>query len=232
MNKAAKKFIKKYSEIKNRHLWNDSNEYTHMWILDLLDFKHGGYFVEAGAAGKSDCYILERLYGWNGISVEPHTKSYESLTKKRKNTINKCLLDRDGTVDFYECYGHVADKITKTGEKLKSDQLSCIPDYIQEWHKEDVLEHGNLITKQAVTLKTLLIQQNAPKLVDLLVLDIEGAEDAVVPSIPFEDFKFSAITIENGNRFKDFLKTKGYTVVENRFKENGYDTHFVHKDML
>ena len=69
---------------------------------------------------------------------------------------------------------------------------------------------------------------NAPKTIEYLSLDVEGAETAVLKYFPFNKYKFLAMTIErptkelNATLFKnDYTFVKNYKV----------DTFYIHKSL-
>lgn len=68
----------------------------------------------------------------------------------------------------------------------------------------------------AATLNKLLIEANAPSLIDLLVLDVEGAEIEVLKGIDHQKFKFKYMCIESRNpqRLFEYLNPLGYILKE------------------
>ncbi len=75
------------------------------WIIDVLDGKKNGYYIEAGAFnGKSaSCTCsLEYYFGWKGILVEPIDEFQPELIKNRPKSIiiNKLLSDNHSTENF------------------------------------------------------------------------------------------------------------------------------------
>lgn len=58
------------------------------FIIDILDGKKDGYYVELGAAGPdkgSNTYLLEKEYNWNGVSFEIEDKLRNEFIAERKN---------------------------------------------------------------------------------------------------------------------------------------------------
>ena len=77
---------------------------------------------------------------------------------------------------------------------------------------EPIFEFGSV----AITLTELLEKSNAPKLIDFLSLDVEGAELDVLKGIDFEryNFRFMLIEIRNFDRINQFLKDYNYRFIE------------------
>jgi hypothetical protein len=63
-----------------------------IFVLNELNFKKEGYFVEFGAAnGKflSNTFLLEREFNWSGILVEPSKIFHEEIFNSRN-----CIIDK------------------------------------------------------------------------------------------------------------------------------------------
>jgi FkbM family methyltransferase len=94
------------------------------WVVEFLEFKKNGYFIELGAYDgiqTSNTYYMEKNLGWDGICVEANPTVYESLVKNRKSkNINVALTDYVG-----ECF-FTNDKITTDGIKVDCNTLENI----------------------------------------------------------------------------------------------------------
>jgi FkbM family methyltransferase len=201
-------------------------ENNDIWALQVLKQKYNGVFIEAGAAGISNCLTLEKHFGWTGICLKPHSESFnELLTAKRQLPVNKCLYSYNGEVDFYECH----DK----QERLYYEQLSGIPDCIEPWWIDTVKDHGTLVKKECITLEQIIIDYNLPTTIDFLQMDIEGSELEVLTSFPFNKYTFLAMAIESGDRYKELLNKNNYTMVQNPFRgKSNLDHYFIHNSIL
>ena len=71
--------------------------------------------------------------------------------------------------------------------------------------------------RKARTLSSILDSTNAPTVIDLLSLDVEGAELEVLKGINFFKYSFKYILVESRdiNRLKSFLYTNGYHLIDN-----------------
>ena len=78
----------------------------------------------------------------------------------------------------------------------------------------------------ARTLTSILDEAEAPQVIDLLSLDVEGAEFDVLNGIDYTKYKFQNMVIEcrRFDRIEAFLKEKGYVFSE---KLSHHDYHIV-----
>ena len=71
------------------------------FVLNAIDFKHEGTYLEIGAwdgLDLSNTYLLESEYNWRGVALDNVEKNVTRYNKKR---INKCLL-QDALFANYE----------------------------------------------------------------------------------------------------------------------------------
>ena len=169
------------------------------WVVETLENKEKGYFLDIGAYdGKdiSNTYVLENDFGWDGICIDADPINYEKLINTRNvKSINCAVSNENGTVNFVSsgAGGHVSD-------------------------------NGRQVV-QSKTLETILKENNCPKVIDYISLDIEGYEHKALEGFPFSEYEFVLMTVEhnlylgeseNKNNIKDILTKNGYII----FKEN------------
>lgn len=186
------------------------------WIIEqIFPDKYHGYFLEVGAAnGKaaSSCYLLESMFGWTGICVEPNDYFFAELLKNRPNSIceNICVSDQPGTVEFIQSTDLHQSYCSGIKTSLESKSGS-----------EAILQQGLLVSKPAVTLQSLLNKHQAPPIIDYAAFDIEGSELAVLKSFPFEDYCFLALSLECDEwvweELLPILQRQGYREVKNPY---------------
>lgn len=197
-----------------------------LFVLIIFDFKKNGFFVEFGATdgnNLSNTFILEKLFEWNGILVEPSKSFHENLSKNRGAIIDhRCVYINSGEdVLFHE---------SEIGE------LSTINDYADhDEHKGD-REKGINYTVETVSLLDLLDQYNAPRKIDYLSIDTEGSEFEILNSFDFNKYSFGVITVEHNfieqkrQNIKLLLEKNGYLrIMENVSK---WDDWYVKKEYL
>jgi FkbM family methyltransferase len=94
------------------------------WVVEFLNFKKNGYFIELGAYDgiqTSNTYYMEKNLDWDGICVEANPFFFQKLKVNRKSkNINVALNDYVG-----ECY-FTDDRISKSGFKVPCNTLDNI----------------------------------------------------------------------------------------------------------
>lgn len=203
------------------------------WIIEqVFPGKRNGYFVEVGAAnGKaaSSCYLLETLFDWGGICVEPNDHFFAALPGNRPNSIceNVCVSGRPGKVNFIQS----AD--------LNHSYYSGIKENLQQFKagSEAILHEGNELTKAAVTLEFLLDKHQAPEVIDYGAFDIEGSELCVLRNFPFERYQFLALSMECDEavwaELCPILQRQGYREVKNPFNlDKIWEKYCLHESLL
>ncbi len=71
-----------------------------VFVLEMLEKKRGGYYVEIGAYDEiqsSNTYTLEKNYGWNGFSIEWDEHAASDFNAVRHN---KCICCDATTFDY------------------------------------------------------------------------------------------------------------------------------------
>ena len=81
-----------------RRNWSQSMQ--DMFVLSMLDGKRNGVYVEIGADKPkiiNNSYLLERKFGWRGVSFELDESKVEFFNQHRKN---KCICADATTFDY------------------------------------------------------------------------------------------------------------------------------------
>jgi FkbM family methyltransferase len=177
-----------------------------------------GFFVELGANDglqQSNTLTLEKYHRWKGILIEPHPGNFNKLVKNRnpqnifvncacvdenfpKNTINLMYSDlmtiqTEGIQEIYDPIGHAL-----AGQEFLRNEAVAV------------------FSSPAKTLTGVLDSGDAPKRINLLSLDVEGAELGVLQGLDFEKYKFDVICVETRDetRVRSLLETNGYSLIE------------------
>lgn len=178
-----------------------------------------GYFVELGANdGKSQSNTLyfEKYRNWKGVLVEPTPNKYlECISNRSKSTKIYCnaCVSFQYTEKFVEI---IYSNLMTTTTGLKSDindPLTHAKNGLQFLNNNEVVfKFGSIAT----TLNNLLLNSNSPDFIDLLSLDVEGAELEVLNGIDHKKFKFKYICIETRSfdKIDDFLSKLNYKFIE------------------
>ena len=178
-----------------------------------------GFFVELGAANginQSNTLYFERYKGWKGVLVEPTPHNYLLCRQNRASTTqvfcNACTsFDYEG-----EFVRVMYSNLMTTPFGLESDIVDPVA-HAQSGRQhleqhEDLFVFGALAT----TLNEILLKADAPRTIDLLSLDVEGAELEVLKGIDHEMFRFKLMCIECRSRDKmiAYLEPLGYQLLE------------------
>jgi len=180
--------------------------------------KDSGYFVELGAndgVQQSNTLTLEKYHGWRGILIEPHPGNFKKLTENRsqRNTFVNCACVDDSfpkeTIDLM--YSDLMTIQTEGVQEIR-DPISHAFEG-QEFLRNEVV---NAFTAPARTLTGILESGNAPKRMEFLSLDVEGAELGVLQGLDFKKYKFDVICVETRDQIgvRSILETNGYALIE------------------
>ena len=188
----------------------------------LSNFKTKGYYIEFGADDgikNSNTFLLNKMFGWSGILVEPNPEAYKYLSDHRKDDICK------------------NDLIFKTtGQEVEfsiAGQLSTITDFVESDYMR--LDRLHLISDKRIvktkTLVDLLVEVDSPKEIDFLSIDTEGSEFEILSVFDFNNYKIQIICVEHNNnilqkeKINNLLKNKGY--IEILFEEDSIDSFYI-----
>lgn len=204
------------------HKWSyfKSQKKQDKWVIfDVLKYKRKGYFLDLAAADgvlHSNTYVLEKLFGWDGICIEPNPAFLEVLKRKRSCIVVDSIVSNNNDpvefrIDNGQLGGIIADD-TDNNVEIRADEL----------------ETASIMKRDAVTLTSILDEHGAPETIDYFSLDVEGSEERVIEGLDFDKYTFLCITIERANeRVNKILFDNGYIFVKNY----RYDTFYIHKSL-
>lgn len=191
------------------------------WIVQYLEdtiFKgyKNGFYMDIGAHDGvtiNNTIYFEKTNNWTGINVEPIIPVYNKLIINRPNNINlNCAVcNKDGTATF----------VCNTGY---TEMISGLLENYDERHHQR-LQREN----QSTGASTEMILVNTKKVesicdeysiknINLLSIDVEGAEFEVIKSINFDKVFIDVIVFENNyndssDPIIDYLKNKDYKMI-------------------
>ena len=194
MFKKIKQFFRRNSLIKHYYGLNGLDE-----KLEKFVNYDNGFFVELGANDgitQSNTLFFEKFRNWRGVLIEPTPHNYlKCITNRSKTTkvfCNACV-SFNYTEKFVEI---VYSNLMSTPTGLESD----IPDSKKNANAGlRFLDPGHVnfsFGAVARTLNSILIESDAPRLIDLLSLDVEGAEIEVLKGLDHNQFRFKYILVE------------------------------------
>ena len=142
---------------------------------------------------ENNTFVLEKRLGWKGICIEPNSSFFKSLKKNRKcHCVNKVISDKKKELDFFE-NGGIGGII---GPKYDNNIKKRFKILNKNSNKKKIKKY------RSVTLQSILKKYKAPKIIDYLSLDVEGAETDVLKNFPFKKYKFLALTMKDHHYFE------------------------------
>ncbi|XP_045165407.2 uncharacterized protein LOC123529237 [Mercenaria mercenaria] len=172
----------------------DTSKGQTAFVDDTLNHAENGFYIECGAqSGEflSNSLFFERFRNWSGILIEANPMWYKVLKTKHRKAfiINACLSTKP------------YPSMVKYGRRRIIDD-----DVV----KPNLLEHdeGPYTDVQCFPLYSILLALNQLK-VDYFSLDVEGAEEAILDTIPWDkvDIKMMSIEYNKWNGGEQSLKT-------------------------
>ena len=172
-----------------RVYWHRIYPWTALNGLDRKLVRHlqmdSGFFIEAGAndgVRQSNTYYLEKRLGWKGLLVEPVPRLAERCRKSRtKSIVEQCILV--GPEDSGRSF-EVMDLDLMTFVVDQEQQGRDTETHIQDAERVQGIKRS-VLKAPGRTLSELLDQHGVTS-VDLLSLDVEGAERTVLSGLDLD----------------------------------------------
>lgn len=187
-------------------------------IEHFVDFNNG-YFVELGAndgLSQSNTYYFEKNRGWNGVLIEPSPNKFMECVSNR-SSLNQIFCAacvsfsyNDHFVPMNYCDLMTVSKSLETDIDDVQKHLEFGKEHLKRG--EESFQFGAL----ARTLTSILDEANAPRVVDFLSLDVEGAEIEVLKGIDFNKYEFKFLLVESRcvSKVEKLLSSFGYNKIE------------------
>lgn len=191
-----------------------------IFVLDFLNFKEGGFFIECGAGDGfhlSNTLLLEKRFGWEGILVEPNKHFHSTIKNGREALFEERLLSSES--------GHLVEF-----SELEVGELSGVT---KNLGGDSKYEKSRYLV-ESISLKDLLLLHHAPAVIDYFSLDVEGHEYEILKNFDFSAFRFRVISIEHNFSesralIYDLLVSNGYKrVFENL---TSFDDFYIDAEM-
>lgn len=188
-------------------------------LSKYLNYEYG-YFVELGANDgftESNTLFLEIKKHWRGVLVEPLPDQFLNLCYYRSKPGNHLFCNAAVNSNFKDKYVNMLHaNLMSVANNLPSD-LNDKNKHIENGRSHLITKNYNLkFGSEAKTLTKILDEAGAPKEIDFLSLDVEGAELAVLSGINFKRYKFKYMLIEcrKINIIKSHLNKHGYKFLD------------------
>jgi len=202
-----------------------------LFVLDILNFKHDGFFVEFGACdGKylSNTLMMEENFNWKGILSEPCRQWHKELKASRSAIVDtRCVWSKTGeSIEFLE----LVDDAALSGH---SGSLQSLDDLRSEQSKR-----ADMIRKypvETVSLNDLLDQNTNRSFIDFLSVDTEGSEFEILKKLDFKKYSFGVVCVEHNYKshresIHALLRKNGY--VRKNQSLSRFDDWYVNQKIL
>ncbi|CAJ1959931.1 unnamed protein product [Cylindrotheca closterium] len=174
------------------------------------------YFVDLASNDAIDISNTVRLEeeGWNGLCVEPNPVYWYRLAHR------KCRMA--GTFVGGNVDGAPVDVTleNKAFGGIVGDEMDNKP------------SSGAVIQKRfTISIKTLFESFAVPSTINYMSLDVEGAEEIILESFPFDSYRICILTVERPNlNVQATLKSHGYLFVSTLMYFG--ETLWIHQSIL
>jgi len=188
--------------------------------MDVFGYREFGFFVDVGAFDGvqwSNTWNLA-LASWSGIAIEPNPDHFKRLRENyianpRVATIEAAIADVNGSTELY-LGGSLTTIVPKTVE-LYNDTT---------WGKFSGLDLENSITVKTYTLDSIFRTFNLkPYQVDVLSIDVEGAEIKVLKGFSIGKYRPRLVIVETHEANEDKRLARKSRYVNAYMSKHGYD---------
>ncbi|MEM9145224.1 MAG: FkbM family methyltransferase [Pseudomonadota bacterium] len=187
----------------------------------VFNGKRGGVFVEIGGFDgitSSNCLFFELMRGWSGLLVEPSTGPRARAAEFRRCP---CLPIAVSTGS-----GEGAFLEIEKGPVQMSGLVETYDPGLREKIEGEPRYAGRVRPARQRSLAQVLDSHHMRE-VDLISLDVVGAEFAVLSSFPFEEYTVRAWAIDgstHGPRIQQLMQARGYRRIEAMGSDDIYIT--------
>jgi hypothetical protein len=191
-------------------------------VARVLGGQRDGFFVDLGAHDAlvfSNTVVLEQRYGWRGLCIEPVEAYHWGLAHRACQVVSAVVGDGTGAVEF--------DARLTPGAACPG----CAGIVSPHTDNRAALHAADARRRPTVRLDTLLALFGAPRVIDYLSLDIEGAETDALRALFYADaYHVRVLTVERPNaKARALLREKGYRFVRALCPEHG-DLLYAHRN--
>jgi FkbM family methyltransferase len=207
---------------------NSKSQLQQDLILDQQIFrgKTGGFFVEVGALdgfGASNTWFFEKERSWSGLLIEPNPVEFNKMVDHPRELSYKencAISDIEQEITFLSIEGP-CNVLSGIKEFYNSQHIDRINRELEMYNNypegHELYSRSEEIKMKAVRLQSLFDKYDIKK-VDLISIDVEGAELQVLNSIDFDKTEIDVLLIENNyglEKETEFLVSKGYKLLGN-----------------
>ena len=212
-------------QTKQEFIWRKTEVFMDSDIYKFINpmLPDSGFYVDIGAhdgRSMSNTWHLEKSGGWSGILIEPILSVFFRLRELRSLDTNifincACVSFEFNDVNLEMQYGDLMSFAPEISSVERSEWTEGAKRFLRT-------NEQSLVTwVPARTLQSILDESSAPKVIDFLSIDVEGAELEVLRGVNFASYRFRIICVESfhPDLVTELLLSNGYQFIGN-IKDN------------
>ncbi len=174
-----------------------------LWVTrGVAPGKRDGYYVDVGSADGeliSNTKLLDDL-GWKGVCIDPFPKN---MGQRTCQVFRQPVFSESGKLVKFRAAGN----------------LGGIDQDLNRYKSDDAVAHAPMVEFVTATLDEILAKAHAPKYIDYMNLDVEGAEYDVLLGLSLDRYQIASLTVEHNfemakrEAIHKLLAAKGYVRV-------------------
>jgi FkbM family methyltransferase len=187
------------------------------------DYDYKGVFVDVGAFDPitiSNSYHFERN-GWTTYCFEANPDLIPRLKEHRANVYNYAVSDHDKEKVTFNV-------VTSSNWTAGFSAIKIDPRYIRKWGYS--IQEMKTIEVEQRSLDSIIVKEQIPlEHIDILGIDVEGGELAVLKGLDIDKYQPKVILVEdvfNDKDLTDYLISKGYKLD----KHISYNKYYLRSD--
>ena len=186
-----------------------------LWVaLAVGHGKKDGYYVDVGSADGvygSNTNLLDQM-GWKGVCIDPFSRNMQKRT----------------------CQVFQQPVFSESGKKVQFRLAGELGGIVSDLNThKDVTSGAPVVEFVTATLDEILDKAKAPKWIDYVNIDVEGAEYDVFRGFSLDRYSVGSFTIEHNfepekrELIRKLMESKGYVCV----RSWEVDDWYVHRDL-
>lgn len=177
------------------------------WLAEHFDIQPGGYFVELGAwngTWLSNTKMLEESFEWSGLLVEMQTDQAAWAARRRpRSRVVSC------------CLGAATGSLVQVNLDRKAGFVGRLGELVARKRPKPTVGAWML----TYSLRNLLRDCSAPPKLDVVSLDLDGAEEVALQGFSFGSYDVGVWFVEENPEcwevpVESILARHGYVAVE------------------
>lgn len=181
-----------------------------LWVANgIAPGKRNGYYVDVGSADgvkRSNTKLLDDL-GWKGVCIDPFPRNMGKRT---------CQVFRQPV-------------FSESGKRVLFREAGDLGGIEQDLNRyKDKISQHPLVELVTATLDEILAKAHAPKYIDYMSIDVEGAEYDALRGLSLDQYQIGALTVEHNyepvkrEAIHKLLAAKGYVCVRSWLVDDWY----------